>query len=439
MKGAVKRPYPMLVGRNRQSLPQIPGAKYQFKRYAIRDNEESDVHEWEAWLVPRRAGSEKTMVITMSPDTHLAGVVERWPSPENNEKLTSRNRSLRRAERLLSEAPVVFSTEASIYAAYRRLAVLWADESLEEGDPQGDLLLQHARRLRTILDDLCKRPRTILRTEHRMLKLQNVRRTSAKSVRWLTGQPGRNTAERAGARQRIKAPKRSETHSTLENSVLRAFAKLTERESDNWLRKHKAQSNLRTQIHAHGQRARRLRIVLEELRVPEARPPIIPNFPLRFDQRYREIWRAWQELRNSSRKTENDWMWQDRTFMELLALRAAMTLHNALCERSNRSGSLFHCPLLLDAPSPNQGRYLGDKCITAAFGIVKGKQVTPIVFRSGDDVEHLGSLFEAAQKQIAWNDDCFVIYDDCNDPWNSHVVDKRLSNWANTVVDGYLQ
>ena len=256
----------------------------------------------------------------------------------------ARANQLRRSARVLDAAPSAFATEPSIGAAYHKLEELWNDQSLAEGDPRGELLARHARQLRGVLEDLGARPRAVLGTEHRLLKLQTVRRTDSKTLRWLSAQPGRNTAERAGARQRIKAPKRFETIEVLENRVLRAFAALTMREAASWLDR-AGDIASRSLVEAHSLRARRIEAILRERGVPEARPPVRPNFALRFDPRYREIWRAWLELRSQSTATESQWMWQHRTFTELLGLRAAMKLHQAARNRPHwRNTCARPCP-----------------------------------------------------------------------------------------------
>ena len=235
-----------------------------------------------------------------------------------------------------------------------------------------------------------------------MLKLQVVRRTDAKTLRWLSGQPGRNTAERAGARQRIKAPKRYETIATLENRVLRAFAALTMRETKSWLIT-SGTAAVRAIIEAHQLWARRIETILREREVPEAIPPVQPNFPLRFDPRYQKIWRAWLELRSRSIATEREWMWQHRTLMELLGLRAAMKLLQAVRGRS-AGGTLAHAPVLRAMSQPNQGRYLGDEGIRGTFGIVRDGLLQTIEYRTGDDSRPLGAIATSGPGTEIWWD-----------------------------------
>ena len=440
--GAIGRPYPMLQGRYRQSLPAIPGKTLGRLSVCVSGGSSLSENEMEAWLIPCRTGSENTMVVAVTPGTYLVMDVRDWPIPHDPRTSPGgdnpRVKNLRRALCVLDNAPGAFAAAPSISAAYDKLEKVWNDQRLEEGDPTGDLLKRHARRLRSVLEDLAARPRAVLRTEHRMLKLQAVRRTDAKTLRWLSSQPGRNIAERAGARQRVKAPKRQETIATLENAVLRAFAALTVREANTWLSVHSARVYDKSVVAAHQLRARKIEAHLKKRNVLEARPPVMPNFPLRFDPRYREIWRAWQELRNLSSKAEIEWMWQHRTFLELLSLRTSMKLHDAVRNRTD-GGILSHGPVLGTQSSANQGRCLIDEAIGGSFGVSCGYSPRSIEFRSGNKVDVLGAVAEVGSgARIWWNAPGHADEMDCSVgelPWTQdHPWDERLQDWAEEVI-----
>ncbi len=443
--GVLSPPFPLLEGRHRQPLPKIPGQG----RGALLIGKgqggglyEFDEERLEAWLVPWRAGPTRSLVITLQPGTTLVVDVSDWPEPNDSCTTGSgrgpRDRVLRRAARVLELAPGAFSTEPSARAAYERLEAIWNDAAHERFDPLGDLLKRHARKLRSILDDLCSRPRAVLRTEHRMVKLQDARRIDAKTLRWLSAQPGRSTAERAGARQRVKAPKRYETIATLENQVLRAFASLTVREANGWLAGRKGEESDVKSIEAHQLRARRIEAALKARNVPEATPPVIPNFPLRFDQRYREIWRAWQELRAMNRAKELEWMWQDRTFMELLGLRAAMKLHEAINARAG-AGTLAHGPVLRAAGAPSQGHYLNEEGIRCTLGATDS--IHAIEFESRGHGRRLGAAASAGPAAAVWWNALDAVDASNSDvavgelPWtHHHEWDARLGKWAARMV-----
>ena len=72
-------------------------------------------------------------------------------------------------------------------------------------------------------------PRKVLRRTHRNVPVGAVAEMDGRTLRWLSKQPGRDTAERAGIRQTVLAPVREEDLDTLENRALRAVADLSTR------------------------------------------------------------------------------------------------------------------------------------------------------------------------------------------------------------------
>ena len=365
---SLKESPPILEGRRRQQLPQVPGRIRGWLRAGAQNNKHFPQEHLIAWFVPCRVGAEKEIRISLESGANLEFDVSEWPTAYQGQK-DGKIKILRRAANILQIAPDAFAAASSIAKAYNNLEEIWKDENLGETDPQVELLIKQARQLRTVFDDLCARPRAILKTEHRMQKLQNVRRIDANTLQWLLSQPGRNTAERAGSRQRIKAPRRYETISTLENQVLRAFVALTVRVTKNMLINTQEFAPYKAILEAHCSRARRIENMLRERNVPEASPQIRPNFPLRFDPRYKKIWRAWLELRRQNSATEYEWMWQHRTFMELLGLRASMLFHKKSYSPPN-NGNIAHFPILRASQSNQiQGCYLNSHGIRATYRI----------------------------------------------------------------------
>ncbi|MCY4258699.1 MAG: DUF2357 domain-containing protein [Rhodobacteraceae bacterium] len=429
MPGAIEPSYPKLEGRHRQTLPRVfranSGTMGQDNN-AIHANLHSG--NWNIWLVPWRTRADSTMVITVNPGTMLTLNVRDWPQ-RSTDRGDDRSRILRQAGHFLTLVPGIFATTPSISAAYSRLDRLW--ETVQDVDPQQDLLKNHANRLQPVLQDLLGHPRVVLRSEHSMQKLQNVRRVDAKSLRWLSAQPGRNTPERAGARQRIMVPKRDITVDTLENRVLRAFAMLTVQESDEWLRKN-PRSNDRQLIQAHQSRARRIERALGERRVRVADYPVKPNFPLRFDFRYREIWRAWKELRESSSRLETEWMWQERTLMELLGLRAAMIL------QKNKGGEILsHAPVLPADSRPEQGRFLKHGGVDFVIATMREDSLKTIPFHSGDRVSSPGAVADVENEAVVWWTPCAgsESRDRENLPGLSCLSwDQGLKEWADSIL-----
>ena len=449
-KGQLEAP-PMLEGRHRQQLPQVPGRNRGWLLAGAQNNEHFSQEQLTAWFVPCRVGTDRTMTISVESGTVLRFDVSEWPAPHDDQQIRQ-TEFLRRAANILQTAPDVFATVPSIANAYDRLEDAWNDSKLGQKDPQVELLVRHARQLRSVFEDLCARPRAILHTEHRMQKLQNVRRIDAKTLQWLLAQPGRNTAERAGARQRIKAPKRDETISTLENRVLRAFAALTVRATKALLTNTQEIPPHKEILKAHHFRARRIETMLRERNVPEAHDSVRPNFPLRFDPRYNKIWRAWLELRRASSATELDWMWQHRTFMEILGFRAAMIFHQRTLNPPD-DGNVAHCPVQRTSNSMhNQGSHLDSHGIRATFRIRHKQSGKDNIheFRTvnSDDDLPLGAIAtidftvnsSRVKATIWWN------VPECSDnstysvgvealPWNDeNSWEANLNKWIDWVV-----
>lgn len=446
-RGALTPPFPILEGRHRQPLPMVPGRwRGALRAGTATDGEPGDCadEQLNAWLVPWRVGSERSLCITLKPGTDIVVDVSGWPERGADDASDSaqgpRSRVLRRAARILEQTPGAFSTVPSVSAGFERLEAIWNESKHDQSDPLGDLLARHANRLRVVLEDLGSRPRSVLRTRHRMLKLQDARRIDSKTLRWLSAQPGRNTAERAGARQRVKAPKRYETIVTLENRVLRAFASLTVRETRNWLASRNANDQPAEMIEAHQLRARRIEAMLRRRNVPEAIPPVMPNFPLRFDQRYRQIWRAWQQLLRWTTDSESEWMWQNRTFMELLGIRAAMKLHEAV-EGCPGGGILAQRAILGATGVPSQGCYLNKEGVRCTFGVTRNNALHAVEFESGDHGFRLGAIAAAGCGAEVWwhaldaldSTDTDVAVGEL--PWSlDHAWDESLRQWAAQVI-----
>jgi len=114
------------------------------------------------------------------------------------------------------------------------LAEAWR-RAEDEADPRMAEIVRQARDVLPLLQDLEKRIRRVLRRNREMTSLDRVQEMDRGSMLWLVRQPGRTTAERAGAGQRILATVRHENFDTLENRVLHAYVILAVQVSREWL------------------------------------------------------------------------------------------------------------------------------------------------------------------------------------------------------------
>ena len=362
--GTFEEGYPRLPPPDFDPLPRIPGSL----RGKLRAGGITDPHEpLCGWWLPWRKDESARMVILLSHEAHLVIHTNDWPYPRmrtdntNEGEGGARTRTVRWAAHVLQETPGAFALNGSVESAYEDIEAAW-NRSVED-DPIGTLLETQARRLSGTLDAISARPRRVLRTEHRLVKLQSVRRIDAKAVQWLTRQPGRTPAERAGVRQRIKAPRRYEILDTLENRVLRAFCALTSREGKTWLAD-ADDTRRRDRIEVHVLRCERLGTMLRRQGVREQIGVAQPNFVLRFDPHYHEVWDAWTELRRRSGAREHQWMWQGRTILQLLALRIRCRMN------ATQTGAwIAHMPVrAIDDGSADRGHYITAESLGAWYG-----------------------------------------------------------------------
>ena len=193
-------------------------------------------------------------------------------------------------------------------------------------EPTMDVLVEHARTLNPVLADLAQNPRKVLRRTHRNVPVGAVAEMDGRTLRWLSKQPGRDTAERAGIRQTVLAPVREEDLDTLENRALRAVADLSTRLVGEHLggggRRALLDPRKQELLAAYRRRCRTLDRSLRLQRVRVAQPGVSPNYVLQHDGRYRAVWDAWQALLAHGRARDLVWSWQSRSWDEFCLLFA---------------------------------------------------------------------------------------------------------------------
>lgn len=96
----------------------------------------------------------------------------------------------------------------------------------DEAEPKMAEIVRQARGMLPVLRGLEKRIRRVLRRHRELTPLDRVQEMDRASMVWLSRQPGRSIAERAGSSQRILATVRRENFDTLENRVLHAYTRL---------------------------------------------------------------------------------------------------------------------------------------------------------------------------------------------------------------------
>jgi hypothetical protein len=227
---------------------------------------------------------------------------------------------------LLSIVNLIQMTSDPQYDKYQlvwdRLQEAWSDLETESTIPPMALIVRHAQRFASMVRDLTEKPRHLLRRQTELTAVDRVQQLDVACVRWLSRQPGENVYEQAGGRQKIMAVQRHESIDTLENRVLRDFSLRTSREASRYTNLYGSLSETArwNMVHRYGRRCHRAVSELVDRGVSNLAPPVVPNFVLLQDQRYRYLWEAYLELIRRQDEADECWRWQHRLWLDYLRL-----------------------------------------------------------------------------------------------------------------------
>lgn len=208
-----------------------------------------------------------------------------------------------------------------------RLRTAWKRAEHEE-DPRMAEIVRQARQLKTVLNDLLKRIRRVLRRQRELTPLDRVQEMDRASMVWLSRQPGASVAERAGASQRIMATVRKENFDTLENRVLHAYVRLAADAAREWMREHpRAKQSARyAQVEAFRTTCKAFVSTLVDLGVTVAQPGCTPNYVLMQDRGYRQVWESWERLLRREKTIDDLWAWQAETWTDFAVLAITLAI-----------------------------------------------------------------------------------------------------------------
>lgn len=208
-----------------------------------------------------------------------------------------------------------------------RLRAAWKRAEHEE-DPRMAEIVRQARELKPVLNELLKRIRRVLRRDRELTPLDRVQEMDRASMVWLSRQPGRSVAERAGAGQRILATVRKENFDTLENRVLHAYARLAADAAREWMREHpRAKESARyAQVETLRKMCRAIASVMAELGVSVAQPGSTPNYVLIQDRGYRRVREGWERLLRRDKAIDDLWAWQAQTWTDFAVLAITLAI-----------------------------------------------------------------------------------------------------------------
>lgn len=193
-----------------------------------------------------------------------------------------------------------------------------------------DLIVRIARDCLLVMERLAWRPRRILRRDRRLVPVGSAQQLDASCLRWITRQPGRTIAERAGPRQRIQAVVREPSTDTPENRVLREFLQLARGAASRYLAANKKFTHSARVVDVR----RLFSVVTRALRFSDVRfvPRLVgmpePNYVLQFDPDYNVIWNWFVRLRRQEQEKDDLRSWHQRVWDErsLLAVLATMEM-----------------------------------------------------------------------------------------------------------------
>lgn len=190
------------------------------------------------------------------------------------------------------------------------------------------LIVRIATEVGPLVEQVAASPRRILSRDRRLVPLGRAQQIDASCLRWLTRQPGRTMAQRAGPRQMVRAVVRDPSIDTLENRVLRHFLELCRMAASRYLRNHRK--------HFGSPRmaaVQKFRAVVDRLlsqtpigrvgqlnRIPE------PNYVLQFDDRYSIIWTWYVRLIRQEQEKDDLRSWHQRVWAERCTTSVISTL-----------------------------------------------------------------------------------------------------------------
>lgn len=208
-----------------------------------------------------------------------------------------------------------------------RLRTAWK-RAEDEADPRMAEIVKQSREIGPVLKELEHRVRRVLRRTRELTPLDRVQEMDRASMLWLSRQPGRTVAERAGPAQRILSTVRYENFDTLENRVFHAYVRLAALVAREWQREHRrAQGSDRYRmVDAFRLRCRTIGRDLAGMGVGVAEPGITPNYVLMQDKGYRTVRLAWERLLRRERILDDLWAWQAQTWTDFAVLAIVLAI-----------------------------------------------------------------------------------------------------------------
>lgn len=289
-----------------------------------------------------------------------------WPagSPEAT-LLQALGRHIDLIHELFDLATAELVTRAASSVVPCRLALLrrlWRSDA-DEDMASYALIVRVALSVDRLVEDLARRPRRTLQRERALEPVHRVQEIDSACLRWLARQPGRTLSEQIGASGRVLAVRRTEQIDSPENRVLKDFLARCGRAARDYVgeNRSRASSDRVRMVRRFGHRAEALVGQGELAKVAPPVEPVVPNYVLQYDARYKSVWHWYNRLRRRESEEDELWTWRHRTWSEMVLLRIVMRL-DELESRALNEGHAFegefllgrehHAGTYLDARSP---------------------------------------------------------------------------------------
>ena len=216
----------------------------------------------------------------------------------------------------------------SPHDTWNRLRANWKHAE-DRKQPRMAEIVHQSHGMGSVLQNLSTRIRRVLRRQSELVPLDRVQEMDRSSMIWLSRQPGRNTAERAGSNQRIRAIVRKENFDTLENRVLHSYSRLAHDVAREWMREHPyaKESKKYRDVHAFQKKCRSSISRMVEHNVSLANAGIIPNYVLMHDRNYHTVLEAWERLLDKRKAGDDLWAWQANTWIDFSVLTVILAIN----------------------------------------------------------------------------------------------------------------
>lgn len=294
---------------------------------------------------------------------------------------------------------------------WTRLRAAWKRAEDEE-DPRMSEIVKQARQLRPVLTDLEKRIRRVLRRHRELTPLDRVQEMDRASMVWLSRQPGRSVAERAGSDQRILATVRRENFDTLENRVLHAYTRLAADAAREWIREHpRARQSARFRdVDTFRKKCKSIAADLKAHDVLIATPGVTPNYVLMQDKSYHQVHDGWERLLKREKAIDDLWAWQAQTWTDFAVLAVTLAI-----DELEEAQLVAQSPIVWKSEAAT-GRWFEQDRPIAVFWLRETGRIVEVQARP----EQPGPLLIGAQAHVALR---------ITDPARS-AVPRRVAVWT---------